>query len=206
MAEFVSWQIAKITKAYKSGTVVLSAEHSFPQYYSDEFKSKKTSLENIGLDRFVLKMTKKAPDGSTIIKANLPFEELKRVYVISENLLKQINFGTTRDEFTIYAPPTKYFRQTDEKGHNLCYTLNVKYSKNNRIPIQVTIENFYAPLKVMDGGTTQIMFKEGHDKVITSTWLTVEEWFDFISHLESCWKQYNNASFEARFKNSLKPR
>ena len=214
MASYVSKQIASSAIKTKAGnTVVLGVEHCFPEFFNADFtkdEKNNSTLEPSRLDRFIFKINNKPPKdkGNTIsVKANFPSTEVGYVFDFTKQIFEKRNFGNIeKDEIEIYSSPVKYFTEQDDNKHHRCYSLKIKYNKTRNYPIEITIENFFAPLKV-EGKMTQIVMSEAHDKTYATMWMSFEEWYkNIIGHIDLCLKSYSYASFEARFKNSLKPR
>lgn len=207
MAEFYSTQVASAKISLKSGNkVVLAVDHYFEKYFQKDFTEGLGSLELSGLNRFVLKAISKPPSGPTTqVKANLPVKDIMRVYILSEQLLKNDFFSRDKKEKAIYSPPDKYFSETNDKGERLCYSISVMYNPENRMPVQVDIKNYWAPLNNMPGGTTQIIKSQMHDEKSVKMWLSLNDWFDMIAHIKNLWFEYAISSFTPCFMRSLNP-
>lgn len=208
MAEFYSTQVASAKiKTQKGFTNVLAIEHCFEKYFQEGFTDGFGSFELSGLNRFVIKANSKPTSGPTIqVKANLPVKDVSRVYVISEQILKNDFFSSSdKKEKTIYSPPDKYFSEKNDKDERLCYSITVTYNPENRMPVQVEIKNYWAPLKSMPGGTTQIVKSQSHDEKAVKMWLSLNDWFDMIVHVKNLWDEYATASFTPRLTRSYNP-
>ena len=208
MAEFYSTQVASAKISLKSGSkVVLAVEHCFEKYYQSGFTDGLGSLELSGLNRFIIKANNKPTSGPTTqVKANLPVKDISRVYILSEQLLKNDFFASgEKKEMAIYSPPDKYFSDTNDKGERLCYSISVMYNPENRMPVQVEIKNYWAALKSMPGGTTQIVKSQSHDEKAVKMWLSLNDWFDMIVHIKNLWDEYATASFTPRLTRSYNP-
>ena len=71
------------------------------------------------------------------------------------------------------------------------------------MPIQVTIENFIAPVQQQADRTMQIQLSKKHDSKTVSFWLSVKDWFEFIDEIKSKRDSYLTASFTNSFRKSL---
>ena len=71
-------QITSSNMRLKDGSnIVFAAEHTFPEYFLQDYLKEGASLELSGLDRFILRMNKKPKEGATIsVDANLPMSNV----------------------------------------------------------------------------------------------------------------------------------
>lgn len=203
-------QVASANMKTKDGSnVVFAAEHTFPEYFLQSFLESGASLEMSGLDRFILRMNKKPQSGATImLTANLPMSDVGALWTLSEQIYKDSILEpkkySERQSIEIYAPPAKFRRtKTPDEKENECYTIKIVYNPNNRMPIQITMENFLAPVNRMPDKTVQIQLSQAHNKKSVNIWLRIQDWFEFIDALKSERDAYLTASFTNRFRKSL---
>ena len=163
-----------------------------------------TSLKNsnvtLCLDK-ALAAAKKA--GSDVILLSEAKKELFALPgVIAAPIAKEYFEKYSKPVF-LYAPPAKYFSTKNDDGENECYEISVSYHATNRMPIQIVIKNFWAPVDRKPDNTTQIMMSKAHDTKMVTTWMSLDEWFCTISKIKACWDEYATASFTYRYRKSL---
>ena len=122
---------------------------------------------------------------------------------LADDIAKTVLSNLSGDEVVIYAPADKYFRAKNDKEEYLCYSIKITCRPQNRMPIQITIKNYWAPVRFLPDGTTQIEISKAHDDQTAMIWLQLSKWFSLISHIKDLWAEYQTASFSSRFKRSL---
>lgn len=200
-------QITSSNMRLKDGSnIVFAAEHTFPEYFLQDYLKEGASLELSGLDRFILRMNKKPKEGATIsVDANLPMSDVAPLWTLSEQIFKDsiLTPGKYNEVVTLYNPPAKFKRTKTSNDENYCFSIKITYNSANRMPIQVTIENFIAPVQQQADRTMQIQLSKKHDSKTVSFWLSVKDWFEFIDEIKSKKDSYLTASFTNSFRKSL---
>lgn len=121
---------------------------------------------------------------------------------ISAPLVKEY-FEKYTKPVILYSSPAKYFSNKNDNDENECYELSVSFTATNRMPIQIVIKNYWAPINRKPDNTTQIMLSKAHDAKTVMTWMSLDEWFCTISNIKAFWDEYTTASFTPRYRKSL---
>lgn len=213
MKEFINRQIGKAAVTLKSGdTVLLGVEHAFNSELNDRKKlvhKPYSSLEPSGLQRYVFRLNKKSKTAGTTtsVKANLPCSAIHRVFHGIEQISDAEFFGTKAPEnAVIYKADNKFFReQNADKTKNLCYEMKIIWDKSKKYPVWITIDNFFAPLNKLPGGTVNIVKDQTEAKKSVTMFLSLEQAYELFNHLDKCWDDYRQASFDTNLEHSLLP-
>lgn len=105
-----------------------------------------------------------------------------------EDGIKLFNEGKLKVETAVVTPTldvykgeTKYIRQYDNEGRNLCYQLEITFNAAMNMPYAITIKNFFAPL---DEKTKMITMKEKVNEVNRTIRLTEKEFLNLIEKMK----------------------
>ncbi len=204
--EYYSTQVAKIVTRNKEGSKLMAFEHSFDKFFQDDYAKTGKTLEPSGLERYIIKVNDKKNTGTVSFRANLPCQELDRLYKLSAVLMENETFARETKDVCFYSPPVKYHRGFDnDKGYSLCYSLKISYQAAMKAKIKIEVKNFYAPVKKMPDQTTQIQMSNIVDEKNVAMYITTNEWFDTISHLYKTWNSYSISAFEKKLQRSFLP-
>ena len=91
------------------------------------------------------------------------------------------------EEFTLYSPgPRPLVRKKDNTGKSFVYDLKIKAYLEGQYPIQVTVQNYYAPVETSDNGMHKVMTSQ-MDKNTMKTGtihLSLKDWNDLMCRME----------------------
>lgn len=107
------------------------------------------------------------------------------------NLLNQNKLTSSEPtngvKFDLYKGDMKFYRQKkNEKGHNLCHQLNIRFDSTRKYPYAVTVENFYAP--IVDN---MIQLKEKNNSIVKTMHCTEKEITYLLRKMEEAQTSYN---------------
>ena len=107
------------------------------------------------------------------------------------NLLNQNKLTSSEStngvKFDLYKGDMKFYRQKkNEKGHNLCHQLNIRFDSTRKYPYAVTVENFYAP--IVDN---MIQLKEKNNSIVKTMHCTEKEITYLLRKMEEAQTSYN---------------
>lgn len=165
-----------------------------------------SKLEHSLLHRFVLEghfVQRKDKNGNPLSEGdvikrnftgNLPVEKLPALISLSERALEDRAFGEN-DGKVINLLPGEWkpmMRDLDEQGNPRIYCLEVIYSSNLGLPIQVKLSNAHAPVQTAPSGKTTISLSKTYDKEELVMYLSVEEWYNALVNCRDNWMLYRN--------------
>lgn len=87
-------------------------------------------------------------------------------------------------------------------GKNFVYEINVSYTGGKDYPINVTVDNYYAPVKKLESGLLNVMVGEkDNDTAMTKSFdMTLEEWLHVVRMMDEADRGYYFAHAASAFK------
>ena len=113
---------------------------------------------------------------------------------------KKSQRGFSAELMRITARPL--IREKREDGKCFCYEATVTLTSTDDYPVNVQIKNFYAPVKQMDGGLLNIMFKETDQKSVVNNEmkLSVDQWLAVVKKMVRDRNEYETISYGQALK------
>lgn len=119
----------------------------------------------------------------------------------SGTLIAPSSTSTSSDKEDIYSSEWKFLKSMPGNNNTfLVYNLEIKYYHSNKYPVEIKIENGYAPLSEQAGGQTTIMLSKMENKTSASILLTVKEWYSIIAKAERTLKLFEQMLFKQQYE------
>lgn len=100
--------------------------------------------------------------------------------------------GSNTLAFPVYSAEYKYFRTKDKEGNNLCYQVKILFDSSKNYPFEVTIENFYAPVR-----DNKIVFNKAKGKTKEVISLSNSEFVFVLDRIKVTKEAFENKVFNA---------
>jgi hypothetical protein len=130
-----------------------------------------------------------------------------------DEAIKMYNSGTlvapnspvaSSNKEEIYSSEWKFLKS--KRGENntfLVYNLEINFYPANKYPVEIKIENGYAPLFEQAGGQTTITLSKMENKSSSSIVLSIKEWYTLISKMSRTLNLFENMFFGQEYNKTL---
>lgn len=102
--------------------------------------------------------------------------------------------------FTIYKKDCKYKNEKDANGNNLVYSITITCDSSKNFPIEIVIENCFAPIVSSGSGQTTVKMAAAVNKRVASMSVTDDEWLAWVGQANRLYDCFNNRSFPDLYK------
>lgn len=125
------------------------------------------------------------------------------ISLLEKGDLMQSPASSAISSFKVYETENKYFtseKEKDPEGNHKIYNISVLCEPGKKYPFSVTIMNCYAPVELMQGGTTQIKLSAAKNKVETTINLTEKEWVDIVNRMNKTMENFESTHASKQFE------
>jgi hypothetical protein len=102
--------------------------------------------------------------------------------------------------FTIYKKDCKYKNKKDSNGNNLVYSVTIACDTTKNFPIEISIENCYAPVISSGSGQTTVKMSAAVNKKVASMSVLEDEWLAWVGQANKLYDCFNNRAFPDLYK------